>query len=1392
MSDDYVAGGDVLGAEWWLLGTMSYRRYGADLLIAMVLLLLPLVMFWPQTLGGRTLIPTENLYQYEPYATYREVIDTPEFPQNHLVSDLILQNFQWKSFIRQNIAEREIPLWNPHQFSGIPFLAAGQQSIFYPLSILYYVMPLVWAYGWFTVLNLWLAGLFMYALLRGLGMGRLGGIIAGITYQLCGFLIASAVFPMIIGAAVWMPLLLLIAEFIIRRQPVLGQQSSVPWVVVGAGGLACNIFAGHVEMTIYTLLILAYYSATRLILVAWENRRITPESMKAGLWLTLMVALGIGIALVQFVPLYEVAQNNWRAERNDLSTVLGYAHKPRDIVQYALPNFYGSPAHNRYFDVFSMQTEPVAFENAAGEMRHHTEWGIKNYVEGALYVGIMPLILAGLAIIGALSRFFIPRQRQQIIIFALLAFISLTFMFGLPTYAVIYALPGINQLNSPFRWVFGVTLSVSILAGFGIELLGNLDFRMWARRIGYGLLVIGVVLLGGVFISRIFYNPLESLIERVFNGLANADLAFADAGMFYSYQLINVLILGVMVFLSGLVLIGVRYIRQKWLWGVFASGVIAVDLLIASWGFNPASDPLLLEFTPASIAWLLGRQHEETPFRYTTLEAPNQHAPLLIANSTMHYGLDDIRGYDSIISAQYVDYMRATSLQNVLDFNRIAPLYINRFDEINWKRLDLLNVRYIVVHNTTMPRGPNMSTRSPVRFQQVYRDEAVEIWRNNAAFERVFVVQPESDNQMQALENFESIPSYGVTITTQTNREKFINLKLQSEDTHWLVISETYDPGWRAFVRPHGMDESTEQQVKVELVWENFQGVRLHPEELALQFEDLWHNSADPQTIRQIRSQGYDVRLVYSPISFQVGVFGSGVSAALLVFLVGMWVWRLLVAPSTENDATVSRVARNSVAPIILNLFNRGIDFAFALVMLRILGPEDSGIYYYAIVVFVWFDIFTNFGLDVFIMREVSRRREQSSHYLLNSSLLRLLLMFACIPLLLGFLLLRQALIEPPLEQRALITIGLLYLGLAPGSLNKGLTSIFYAFEKAEIPAAVTTITTINNRVLGLFVLLLGYGIIGLAAVSIFVNLVTLMVLLWAARPLRGSSQAKLDTTLVRSMTREGWPLMLNHFLATIFFQIDIVILETLKGVAIVGKYSVAYRWLLALNIIPAFFTQALLPVMSRQANEDHDSLKRTYTLGVKLLLIVSLPVAVAMTFMAEILTFILGGQDFLPEGAVALQIMIWSIPVGWTNSLTQYALIALDLQRRITTAFVVAVTFNIVSNILLIPPFGFRAAAITTILSEAVLFIPFALLMTGTLGHMNWLDIIWRPIIASGAMAAVLVVGWSIQPVLVLTASGAIYIIALLALKPLSDVELSRLMPLLSRFSSTNKSQIL
>ncbi|MGB5060314.1 MAG: hypothetical protein WBO48_16565, partial [Candidatus Promineifilaceae bacterium] len=255
--------------------------YKVDLLILAGFLLLPFLLFGSVTVGGRTMLPVDNLFQWAPWASAAADFQAA-VPQNHLITDLIIENYAWKRFIANSLSGGELPLWNPYLFAGAPFLAAGQHSAYYPFSLLFLVLPLTKAYGWFTVSQLWLAGVLMYVFGRILKMRRGSAVLAGLVYQGAGFMVISAaVFPMIIAAAVWLPLLLGCIEKIVQ-----GSRVKILWLAIGAAALGMQIFAGHVEITYYTLLLMGLYAAWRVGGTAVSQRPITwPIVAKPAAWL---------------------------------------------------------------------------------------------------------------------------------------------------------------------------------------------------------------------------------------------------------------------------------------------------------------------------------------------------------------------------------------------------------------------------------------------------------------------------------------------------------------------------------------------------------------------------------------------------------------------------------------------------------------------------------------------------------------------------------------------------------------------------------------------------------------------------------------------------------------------------------------------------------------------------------------------------------------------------------------------------------------------------------------------------------------------------------------------------------------------------------------------------
>ena len=374
------------------------RSIIVTLLSLLGLFVLPLILFAPVALGPRTLLPADNLFTFEPYLSAATELGVGQ-PHNHLLNDLILENYAWKRFIVQSIQAGQLPLWNPYLFAGSPFLATGQHSVLYPLSAVFYILPLWRAFGLFTVIQLGLAGVSMYAFMRVLRVSRLGALVAGMTYQMSGFFVVSAVHPMIIAAAAWLPLTLASIELILQQRSFLRRPATIPWTVVGALSLGASALTGHAEVLYFSLLVSAFFTIWRLIFELFNTQLDDASGVQRvgvrAMWISVMVILGLGLGAIQLVPMAELVTHSFREGRASLSQILGWAYPIRRLLTFLTPNFFGNPAHHSYLDVFSGQVI---------QSEQPIDWGIKNYVEGGAYLGILPLFLAALAVLNTVPQ----------------------------------------------------------------------------------------------------------------------------------------------------------------------------------------------------------------------------------------------------------------------------------------------------------------------------------------------------------------------------------------------------------------------------------------------------------------------------------------------------------------------------------------------------------------------------------------------------------------------------------------------------------------------------------------------------------------------------------------------------------------------------------------------------------------------------------------------------------------------------------------------------------------------------------------------------------------------------------------------------------------------------
>ena len=1379
-----------------------------------------------------------------------------------------------------------LPLWNPQIFTGLPFLAAGQASTFYPLSILFTILSLEAAYGWFTALQIALAGINMYIFGRVLGLRPVPAFFSGSVFMFSGFMIVSVVFTMFMAAVVWLPLLLAIIERIISKQEEKGAQSfrPIPYLVMGAAVIGVMILAGHPELIYYTMMVAGVYAFVRLIIAGrriydfgFVNRqsKVVNPLLKLSGWLLLMAVIGICIGAVQLLPLLELLPQNFREGSASLAQIREWAWPSRHILTFLLPDFFGNPSHHFWFDLWNGEWVP-AMVNGRGEARPTIFWGIKNYVEGGNYVGIATWLLATVALIGSVAQR-TNKHRLHTWFFAILALISLLFAFGTPLYAILYyGLPGWSQLHSPFRWVFPFTLSMAVLGGIGLQSLleivksdtedeGSKPWRIaWllARLVRWlpALSVLaGAGALAVVCVSYFVPDPFVNLAQRVVSESYHANETFANGRMFWGYQALGLVRFGIVALLSGLLLLMLLREQNKEtkrggggkrnVLPVILSSCLLVlllgDLYTTHGNFNPASDvalsPRETQNAPPVVQFINEREEAAdpaAPWRFTTFNLPGEKT--FNANVGMYYGWHDIRGYDSTITKQYVDLMNHVAPQeNELLYNRIAPLYSDATPDVygilDNPVLDLLNVKYILTEHHI----PNPS------WQEVYRDEAIGAYQNVEHFPRTLIVpqarvmavdeQPLLETNLRETLFVEERPVdenalvaaspeiAEAHISRYTGNDVFVDLNMS--DRGWLLLTDAYFPGWKAYLRPFGGDEGNEIELQIYRANGAFRSVYV-PE-----------------------AGQWTVRFVYSPMSFKVGLYTSFMAAMLALFLLLWWGWGRYYRPET-TEGDVRTVAKNSLVPMALNLTNKAIDFAFAMLYVRLLGPEGTGKYYFVVAIYGFFEIVSRYGLGTLLTRDVAADKNRSSRYLTNVLALRTLLWLLVLPVIalvtysytvigtgtsgagtfglpalqmaalfggailfsfwsewlgrmfgIGTRLMRIVIWGFTVSMLTLVgtgiwnagaivveetvaagtniaaaniavqsigfeevqAIAILTLAMLFANWGDALSNLFNAFEKMEYPAGLSSAMSLLKVLLGALVLILGWGFVGLAWISLVVNVAALLLLYNLLRTTLFKPEWHWDWQLQREMISTSGPLMINHLLATIFWRIDIWILRPLSA-ASVGLYSVGIKYMDGLNIIPSVFTMAVFPLMSRYAQrraengadegtDGSDNLLRSYTISVRLLIMVSLPLAMTMMFLAEPLVWLVGGGQFVNHvetvrflgreysfagGAdLALQVIIWSIPIGFVNSVTQFVLIAVDQQRYLTKAFVLGVVFNTVGNLLLIPGFGYLGAAFVTILSEFSLLFPFYYSVKRHVGVVSWWKLMMPPLVSATVMGA-------------------------------------------------------
>ena len=348
-------------------------------------------------------------------------------------TDLQTQFVHWRQFGFSELRNGNLPLWNPHIYSGTPFMTGFQSALFYPLNWIFMLLPLPTAVNVSIALHIWLAGLFMCHWANARGLHPLASFAAGAMFMFCGphYLHVYAGHLPNLCSMVWVPLIFCAVDRAFDRTP----DPSARWtagakpVLLGAAAVSLQILAGHPQYVYYTAVAVTGYSIVQTIR--------HPVALRSAALVVTMYLFGALLAAVQLLPgMMAIAENVRGSGLTEPATRL-FSFAPENLLTMLAPHFFDTGADY---------------------------WGRSYYWEMSLFFSVSGLSLA------LLGSVVIERRSRWIALSMIGTLLLLALGHRTPLYPALRdALPGFDVFRGASKFTLPAIVFVILLAAGGLS-----------------------------------------------------------------------------------------------------------------------------------------------------------------------------------------------------------------------------------------------------------------------------------------------------------------------------------------------------------------------------------------------------------------------------------------------------------------------------------------------------------------------------------------------------------------------------------------------------------------------------------------------------------------------------------------------------------------------------------------------------------------------------------------------------------------------------------------------------------------------------------------------------------------------------------------------------------
>jgi hypothetical protein len=501
--------------------------------------------------------------------------------------------------------------------------------------------------------------------------------------------------------------------------------------------------------------------------------------------------LALGLAAIQLLPTAEYLSQSQRSTAVDFDFALNYSFWPWHLLTFLAPGMFGSPATGDY-------------------------WGFANYWEDAVYIGVLPFLLALWALLASVRhkpaiRPIAPGLQPGLTWF-LWAIFGLSLILALGSFTPIYPwlyhhIPTFSLFQAPARWILWAVFALALLAAIGAERWRRPEKRAlyWTRLgtagafsilLGAGL---GWFLLGEIsptFVRAVALMGFWCLGAGILSLLA-PPASTAPPEM-------------------DAPAVSSRRPYPQALWRASVVLWIMLDLFVAGWGLNPGGSLALYGPSPTSESiralanggrlYFPDRQEYWLKYvrflRFDTFNPGEDWLALRAAqlpNTNLLDSLATVNNFDPLVPGRFNDWLAMLA--------QATPEVYHQF-------LQLMDVGVIETLQRAQPYGVQFS---PLEGGERLRYVPCQWVVSGAEEARQRMLSGEIDFGTQVVieapeqETTRGLSCTGppraalntaqnLTLTYQDGDPNHIKVDLQTPGAGWLVLSDVWYPGWRAWV----------------------------------------------------------------------------------------------------------------------------------------------------------------------------------------------------------------------------------------------------------------------------------------------------------------------------------------------------------------------------------------------------------------------------------------------------------------------------------------------------------------------------------------------------------------------------------------------------------------